>query len=126
MKTVSNKKETALDKFTHAIAWFIGSWAGVVVHTVWFIAWLALGWNINLLTLILSMEAIYLCIFLLMAANEAEQTRDHRDRFTRKRTMKIMSQDLVLDERAERRQKEIVRMIRGLEKEVQAIKKNQH
>lgn len=35
-----------------------------VLHTAWFVAWFAFGLNINLLTLIVSLEAIYLELFL--------------------------------------------------------------
>jgi uncharacterized membrane protein len=35
-----------------------------LVHTIWFIAWFALGLDINLLTLIVSLEAIYITLFI--------------------------------------------------------------
>src|SRR3954463_15011623 len=35
-----------------------------LLHTVWFIAWFALGLDINLLTLIVSLEAIYITLFI--------------------------------------------------------------
>ncbi|MBN1263180.1 MAG: DUF1003 domain-containing protein [Candidatus Pacebacteria bacterium] len=105
-----------LDKISHTIAWFMGSWWGITAHTLWFAVWLAADWNIHLLTLILSMEAIYIGIFLLMAANEAEREREQRGRISQERTMKILNQDLILDKKAEKRQEEIVKMIRQLKK----------
>lgn len=35
-----------------------------IIHTVWFVTWFALRLDINLLTLIVSLEAIYLELFL--------------------------------------------------------------
>jgi uncharacterized membrane protein len=35
-----------------------------LLHTIWFILWFALGLDINLLTLIVSLEAIYITLFI--------------------------------------------------------------
>jgi uncharacterized membrane protein len=35
-----------------------------LLHSIWFIAWFALGLDINLLTLIVSLEAIYITLFI--------------------------------------------------------------
>lgn len=35
-----------------------------IIHTVWFVSWFALHLSINLLTLVVSLEAIYLELFL--------------------------------------------------------------
>jgi ABC-type transport system involved in cytochrome bd biosynthesis fused ATPase/permease subunit len=35
-----------------------------LLHTIWFTAWFALGLDINLLTLIVSLEAIYITLFI--------------------------------------------------------------
>jgi uncharacterized membrane protein len=35
-----------------------------LLHTIWFIAWFAFGLDINLLTLIVSLEAIYITLFI--------------------------------------------------------------
>src|SRR5258708_12433898 len=42
---------------------FAGSWPFVLLHVVWFTAWLLLRLDINLLTLIVSLEAIFLAPF---------------------------------------------------------------
>ena len=44
-----------------------------LVHTIWFTLWLALGLNINLLTLIVSLEAIYITLFIGLGQNLADQ-----------------------------------------------------
>lgn len=46
--------------------------ASKVFHTVWFLAWFVLHLNINLLTLIVSLEAIYLELFLGDQNNETD------------------------------------------------------
>lgn len=45
----------------------IGSWYSVSVHAVWMCVWFILHMDLLLLTLILSIEAIFLCLFILMA-----------------------------------------------------------
>jgi uncharacterized membrane protein len=35
-----------------------------LLHSIWFVAWFALGLDINLLTLIVSLEAIYITLFI--------------------------------------------------------------
>jgi uncharacterized membrane protein len=58
--------------------------ASALVHTVWFAAWFAFGLNINLLTLIVSLEAIYITLFIGLGQNlqakrdkVAQEQRDH-------------------------------------------------
>jgi uncharacterized membrane protein len=58
--------------------------ASALLHTVWFVAWFALNLNINLLTLIVSLEAIYITLFIglgqtLEAKRDkvAQEQRDH-------------------------------------------------
>src|SRR4051794_16286292 len=35
-----------------------------LLHTIWFVAWFSLGLSINLLTLVVSLEAIYITLFI--------------------------------------------------------------
>src|SRR5258708_37803742 len=49
------------------VASFAGSWLFVGLHVVWFGAWLLLRLDINLLTLIVALEAIFLATFVLMS-----------------------------------------------------------
>jgi uncharacterized membrane protein len=76
-----------LERITEAIARFLGSWRAVVFHLVWFFLWLALGWNLNFLTLLFSLDVILIGIFLLMAANEAEREREVKECLDRTREM---------------------------------------
>lgn len=43
---------------------FIFSTPSKIIHTLWFILWFILNLDINLLTLVVSLEAIYLELFL--------------------------------------------------------------
>ena len=55
-----------------------------LLHTVWFVVWLVAGLSINLLTLVVSLEAIYITLFIglgqsLQAKRDkvAQEQRDH-------------------------------------------------
>jgi len=117
------RKKTFLDKLTEAVAWFMGSWWGVFFHTIWFTIWLIFNFNVDLLTLWVSLEAIFIGIFLLMASSKAEIQRDKREARAQKRQMEVIKHDVVLDKRADRRQLEMIKMLRGLEKRVKKIEK---
>jgi uncharacterized membrane protein len=58
------------------VAAFVGSWLCVALHTVWFVLWFVFRLDIALLTNIVSLEAIFLCIFLLMSQNR-QSDKDH-------------------------------------------------
>jgi uncharacterized membrane protein len=47
-----------------------------LLHTLWFIAWFSLGLDINLLTLIVSLEAIYITLFIGLG-QKLQDTRAH-------------------------------------------------
>jgi len=76
-----------LGKTTESIARFLGSWKAVVFHLLWFFLWLALGLSHNALTLLFSLDVILIGIFLLMAANRAEEERENREAHERAREM---------------------------------------
>jgi uncharacterized membrane protein len=61
------------------IASFAGSWLFVFIHVVWFALWLLLHLDINLLTLIVSLEAIFLATFVLMTQNRQASKDKSRD-----------------------------------------------
>ncbi len=58
---------------------FAGSWPFVLLHVVWFTVWLLLRVDINLLTLIVSLEAIFLATFVLMSQNRQASKDERRD-----------------------------------------------
>ena len=79
------KRDTPLDYITDIVAWLLGSWAGVMLHLTWFGVWLYFNFSLDLLTLSVSLEAIFIGIFLLMASNKAEAARDAKE--ARERTL---------------------------------------
>jgi uncharacterized membrane protein len=66
-------------KAADAITGFVGSWAFVGIHAIWFIVWITLrveAFPFGLLTLLVSLEAIFLSTFVMMSQNRAAE-RDH-------------------------------------------------
>ncbi|RJQ33567.1 DUF1003 domain-containing protein [Candidatus Parcubacteria bacterium] len=57
----------------------VGSWIFLVLHVIWFWIWLAGDFDINMLTMIVSLEAIILMILLLMAQNKLSLRDNARD-----------------------------------------------
>lgn len=58
-----------------------GSWPFVWAHVVWFVGWLVFRLDINLLTLIVSLEAIFLSTFVLMSQSRgAVRSQEQSDR----------------------------------------------
>jgi uncharacterized membrane protein len=66
-------------KAADAITSFVGSWLCVGLHATWFVLWLLLRLDINLLTLIVSLEAIFLTTFVMMSQNRQAQKDRIRD-----------------------------------------------
>ena len=124
------KTKGFVGKLTDIISWFLGSWWAVVAHTLWFSIWLGFNFDINLLTFSVSLEAIFIGIFLLMASNKAETVRGKKEERLRKNDRARIEIDIKLDERADRQLMEIKRIqkdmnekMAALMKEVKAIKK---
>jgi uncharacterized membrane protein len=70
-----NLPERAADVITS----FVGSWLFVGIHAFWFLLWIILRiepFPFGLLTLLVSLEAIFLSTFVMMSQNRAAQ-RDH-------------------------------------------------
>ncbi len=120
---IPKKTKTLMEKFTDLISWFLGSWWAVFFHTLWFSLWLILDFDVNLLTFSVSLEAIFIGIFLLMAANKAELKRDLHEARLRKRDRERIEHDIKLDEKADRQLMEIKRIQKDLAKEMKRLKK---
>lgn len=78
IKIIDIRKFARIRMIDSMNAW-VGSWTFLVIHTIWFIVWLAWEWDINMLTMIVSLEAIILMILLLMAQNRQSIRDDLRD-----------------------------------------------
>jgi uncharacterized membrane protein len=76
------------DRVSGVIARFVGSLAFVAFHASWFTIWIALNWRTrphpfdpypySLLTLIVSLEAIFLSTFVLISQNHITHLADRR------------------------------------------------
>lgn len=66
-------------RFIDSMNAWVGSWLFLVLHVIWFVLWLGEEWDINMLTMIVSLEAIILMILLLMAQNRQSMRDDMRD-----------------------------------------------
>ena len=67
------------ERAADAITTFVGSWAFVGIHASWFVLWILLRFEpfpFGLLTLLVSLEAIFLSTFVMMSQNRAAQ-KDH-------------------------------------------------
>jgi uncharacterized membrane protein len=67
------------DKAADRITGFVGSWIFVGIHAFWFILWIVLRiepFPYGLLTLLVSLEAIFLSTFVMMSQNRSA-ARDH-------------------------------------------------
>ncbi len=112
------------DKFTQTVSNFLGSWIGVIFHSVWFLTWLVLDFDINVLTFSVSLEAIFIGIFLLMAGNKAEEKRDAREAKQRASDRERLEQDIKLDQKADRQLTEIKKLHKELHLEIKKLKKD--
>lgn len=67
------------DRFAKTVADFVGSWTFLIIHVVWFGAWILLRIEVfpySFLTTIVSLEAIFLTMLVLMSQNrQAERDR---------------------------------------------------
>lgn len=125
MKKNTLKKVRKLgDKFIDIVYWLVGSWWAVIIHTLWFVLWLIFRLNINILTLIVSLEAIYIGIFILMASDRAERERDFQRARRRKVDEERLKYDIKLDEKADRQLTEIKRLQKEIHEKIDGLQKN--
>jgi uncharacterized membrane protein len=106
---------TSADRLSDAIARVAGSSGFVVVHIIFFAVWIAVNVGVvarapiydpypfSLLTLVVSLEAIFLSIFVLMSQNRAARLADRRAHL-----------DLQIDLLAERELTVMLHMLRAL------------
>ncbi len=111
------KKLIALKKlrkfqFINSMNNLVGSWLFLVLHVIWFLVWLAFDIDINMLTMIVSLEAIILMILLLMAQNKQNMRDDIRD-----------EADLQADLRSAELSEEILKEIKNLKRSIRELKK---
>jgi uncharacterized membrane protein len=77
-RTMEKRAESAQNRIADAITGFAGSMAFVYVHVVWFSLWIGFRvekFPFGLLTMIVSLEAIFLSTFLLISSNRQDEHR---------------------------------------------------
>ena len=115
--------KTILEKSTDKVSAFLGSWTAVIFHLVWFTVWLVFNYDINILTFSVSLEAIFIGIFLLMASNKAEVARGKKEERLRRQDRSRLEQDIKLDERADRQLAELRKVQKELDGKMDRIAK---
>jgi uncharacterized membrane protein len=69
--------------FSDAVTSFVGSWPFVFIHVLWFWLWIDFkieSFPYGLLTMVVSLEAIFLATFVMMSQNrEAARDRTHAE-----------------------------------------------
>jgi uncharacterized membrane protein len=78
MKQAEERAENAQNRAADRITAFSGSMAFVYLHIVWFSCWIGFGveeYPFGLLTMIVSLEAIFLSTFVMISQNRAEAKR---------------------------------------------------
>jgi uncharacterized membrane protein len=94
------RARSAQNRIADTITRFAGSMVFVYVHVVWFSLWIALGvekFPFGLLTMIVSLEAIFLSTFVMISQNRADAARqvfaDHE--YTMVREEKTQNEELL-------------------------------
>ena len=84
------ESRTWMDRFAAATTRWAGSTSAILVHLIWFLAWLAINLNLipdvkpfdpfpfSLLTMVVSLEAIFLTLFVLITQNRMSKEADRR------------------------------------------------
>jgi len=73
-----HRAQSAENRIADAITRFAGSMPFVYVHVIWFAAWIGFGverYPFGLLTMIVSLEAIFLSTFVMISQNRADDKR---------------------------------------------------
>jgi len=78
LKHAQQEAEDAQSRIADAITRFAGSMAFVYLHVIWFACWIGFGvekYPFGLLTMIVSLEAIFLSTFVMISQNRADAKR---------------------------------------------------
>lgn len=71
------------ERIADSVAAFVGSWTFLILHAAWFAGWIALTvepFPYGLLTMIVSLEAIFLSTFIMISANrQSDRDRHHAE-----------------------------------------------
>jgi uncharacterized membrane protein len=120
IKEAEQRAGTAQNRIADRITTFSGSMAFVYIHVIWFGCWIGFGvekYPFGLLTMIVSLEAIFLSTFVMISQNRADGKRqalaDHQWRTVRE------------EERQNHELIDLSNQILGLTKEIRSFAKAQ-
>ena len=77
-KFLQERSKSFENRIADTITRFAGSMTFIYIHLVWFTSWIVLGvedYPYGLLTMIVSLEAIFLSTFVMISQNRAEAKR---------------------------------------------------
>ncbi len=90
LEGIERRRRTALDRVADRISQFAGSTGFLVVHVLWFGSWIAYNawagtdafdpYPFTFLTMVVSLEAIFLSTFILISQTRSARISDHRNR----------------------------------------------
>jgi uncharacterized membrane protein len=124
---------TRLQKIADWIAWFSGSMPFLMVNAVWFIVWILINtidlglprfdpYPFGLLTMIVSLEAIFLSCFVLVSQNrQAEKDRVRSD-VEYEINVKAELEVAHLHEKTDRMYEQMLARFAALEKELRSLR----
>jgi len=119
---------TAVERVADAIAAFSGSIPFLVVHAIWFVLWV--GWNtlrpggfdpypFGLLTMVVSLEAIFLSVFVLLSQNRQAAKDRVRSDIEYDVNVKAEMEVAALHAKMDRLHEEIVQRLRQMGRELE-------
>jgi uncharacterized membrane protein len=76
---LDERRSRLQDRIADAITRFAGSMPFVYIHVVWFVLWISLRvekFPFGLLTMLVSLEAIFLSTFVMISQNRADEKRE--------------------------------------------------
>jgi CRP/FNR family transcriptional regulator, cyclic AMP receptor protein len=123
------EKLTMIERAADWIAWFSGSMAFLTLNTAWFIAWIVVNsfdvgiqqfdpYPFGLLTMIVSLEAIFLSIFVLISQNRQAQKDRVRSNIDYEVNVKAEMEVAFLHEKTDRLYEKMQEQFSRLEKAV--------
>jgi len=123
------ERQTAVERFADAIAAFSGNIWFLVLHAVWFALWVI--WNtlgphhfdpfpFGLLTMVVSLEAIFLSVFVLISQSRQAAKERVRSDIEYEVNVKAEMEVAALHEKLDRLHEQIVERLRRMGKEVEA------
>jgi uncharacterized membrane protein len=110
--------DSFLSRATVVLVRKFGSWFSVLIHSLIFAGWILLGFDLEKLLVIVSLEAIYIGIFILMAENVETTQREHQREIEHQKDMAVVKQDVVVDKKSLRELQEIHKKIDKLQRTI--------